>query len=575
MIGFKARSYLILFVSVFAAIALNACTAPVVQPPEDSVTVEESKEPIEPNIPDVELTSELLYKLMLADLSYFRNDPHTSVEILEEVAFETRDPRIAGKASVRAINHGRMDVAANTVDLWVELSPENFGSWFSRAAVKIGTGNYEGANDDLMKALMLAPDEVELTNQIATLFWNNFGPDVAFELWSNLMSAFPENQAGLLHLINFALSAELSNEEIEALIASAEKFIEDDDFIARVRFTVYRRTDRAYEGEEFAQGHLYENPDSPTLRLDYAQHLSEKWDYSEAVHQFEQLDVADALRDLGELHLRANYPDLAYRSFLAYHAKRPEDQSVLLNLADISLTQMRYEDAREWINQIRSPRLAFSRISLSAQYIADTEGVEQGVELLREYEPRDEQDRVRVYLAISEIYRSAGKFEESLDTLDRAIKEMPVNASLLLSRSYVYAELNQVDLVERDVNELLVLDPDNPHALNALGYVLADNTDRLDEAMELLEKALEFEPHNPYILDSMGWLQFKLGNVELAIEFLESALAGRDDPIIAAHLGEVYWTAGDRRKARRIWDQALNKTPDDEILTETVDRFIN
>ena len=575
MIGFKARSYVISFVSVFAAIALNACTAPIVQPPEESVTVEEPKKPVEPNIPDVELTSELLYKLMLAELSYFRNDPHTSVEILEEVAFETRDPRIAAKASLTAISYGRLDVAANTADLWVEISPESSDAWYARGVVKVGTGNYEGLNDDFLKALMLAPDEVELTNQIARVFSSSFEPDDAFALFSNLMSEFPENQAGLLHLINFALSAELGNEKIDTLIASAEKIVEDIDFIASVRFSVYRLTDRAHEAEEFAQGHLYENPDSSTLRLNYAQHLSEKWDYIEAVHQFEQLDVAEALRELGELHLRANYPDLAYRSFLAYHAKIPEDQSVLLNLADISLTQMRYEDAREWINQIRSPRFTFSRISLSAQYIADTEGVEQGVDLLREYEPRDAQDRIRVYLAISEIYRSAGKFEESLETLDTAIKEVPDNASLLLSRSYVYAELNQVDLVERDVNELLVLDPDNPHALNALGYVLADNTDRLDEAKELLEKALEFEPYNPYILDSMGWLQFKLGNVELAIEFLESAFAGRDDPIIAAHLGEAYWTAGDRRKARRIWDQALDKTPDDEILTETVDRFIN
>lgn len=557
----------------FAVMGLGACVAPIVS--TDSTQADLEVKTTVPEIPGISLNSGLLSKLMVAEMSYFRNDPHTSIEIFEEVAFETRDPRIASRASLMAIDIRRLDIAANTADLWVELSPESHEAWYSSGAVKVMTGYHDDALIDFVKALELVPDETVLTQRIAGLVSGNLSPPDGFDFFSDLMSRFPNNQSGHLILVNFAINADKSNQETDALLDAAEKVVEDSDALANAKFTVYRYTERDKEAEAFAKQHLRRNPESSQLRQTYAQYLSDSGYYREAVSQFELIESPDALLELGDLHSRANYPNLAYEKYLDYRERRPQDQIVLLGLAEISLSQKRFEDAKEWIVQIRSPRYVFHRVTLSAQYIANTESVEQAILLLDQFRPRSDQERIRVILSVSEIYQNADRLEEAKKTLDNALGDFPDNPSLLLARSYVAAELDLLELVESDTRAVLMQHPDHPHALNALGYVLADQTDRLGEALDLIEKALSFRPQDPYILDSMGWVQFRLGNLDSAIEFLETAMDKRDDPVIAAHLGEVYWNVGDEQKAKTLWDRALKKSPEDKILIETVERFIN
>ncbi len=569
----KARSIEKLAVIMLAVISLGACTASKLSTQTDSVEVTEVS--IVPELPDVPLNADLLSKLMLAEMSYFRNDPHTAIEIFEEVGFETRDPRIVARVSKLAIENSRLDVAANTTDLWVELSPENFEAWYWRGAVKVITGDTRDAPLDFHKALELGTDQSRLTQEIARIINSNLSPEAAYDLFDVVMSRFPDNQTGRLIQINLAISAGKSNEEADALLEAAEEVIEDADLLANAKFSLLRFTDRTEEAESFARRYLRFNPDSPRLRQTYAKHLSDQGYYREAVSQFELIDNAESLLELGDLHSRANYLDLAYEKYLDYLKLRPRDQVVLLGLAEISLTQMRYDDAKEWINQIRSPRFVFQRVSLSAQYVARTESVEKAISLLNDYKPNNDREQLRLALATSQVYQDAHRYDEARQTLDMALKVFPGNTSLLLARSYIAAELNLVGAVEIDIRAVLNQNPNNPVALNSLGYVLADQTDRLDEAFELIEKALTLRPNDPYILDSMGWVQFRLGNPDSAIEFLETALDKRDDPVIAAHLGEVYWVIGNQNKARNIWDRALKKSPQDRILIETVERFVN
>ncbi|MDE0310396.1 MAG: tetratricopeptide repeat protein [Acidiferrobacterales bacterium] len=562
-----------LAVIVLAAVSLGGCTASMMSPQPDPGEVSDGSTTA--NLPDVQLNADLLSKLMLAEMSYFRNDAHAAIEIFEEVGFETRDPRIVARASIMAVENSRLDVAANTTDLWVELSPEDSDAWYWRGTVKVITGNHDDASTDFFQAMELAPDQSDMIQQIGRILRLNLSPDVAFDLLSVVLSRFPDNQEGRLFQISFAISAGKSNEETDALLEALEDVIEDTDLQAHAKFNLLRFTNREQEAESFAVRHLRYNSESPKLREAYAQYLSDNGYYREAVDQFEQIESAESLLELGDLHSRANYPDLAYESYLGYRELRPRDQVVLLGLAEIALKQMRYDEAREWINQIRSPRFVFQRISLSAQYIARTDSVEEGISLLEEYRPSDDRERVRLSLSESQVYLDAHRYDQARQTLDEALEILPGNASLLLARSHILAELNQVEPAEADIRAILEQDPDNPAALNSLGYVLADQTDRLTEALELIEKALALKPNDPYVLDSMGWVQFKLGNPDSAIDFLETALDRRDDPVIAAHLGEVYWAIGNQSKARVIWDRALKKSPQDRILKETVERFVN
>jgi Flp pilus assembly protein TadD len=137
----------------------------------------------------------------------------------------------------------------------------------------------------------------------------------------------------------------------------------------------------------------------------------------------------------------------------------------------------------------------------------------------------------------------------------------------------VAEKLDRLDEVETRLTHLIELKPDNAQALNALGYTLVDRTARTAEGMKLIEKALALAPADPFILDSMGWAEFRMGNLDDSEKFLRRALADRPDPEVAAHLGEVLWAKGERDRAKEVWQSQLRETPDNPVLLETVRRL--
>jgi tetratricopeptide (TPR) repeat protein len=150
---------------------------------------------------------------------------------------------------------------------------------------------------------------------------------------------------------------------------------------------------------------------------------------------------------------------------------------------------------------------------------------------------------------------------------------MKDNKDLLYARALIGEKLDMMDLTERDLRAILKQDADNAQALNALGYTLADRTNRVQEALQLIQRALALKPDDPFILDSMGWVQYKLGNNEEAIKYLKRALSIRNDAEISAHLGEVLWVTGNRSQARTVWQKALKDTPDSDVLNGVIKKF--
>lgn len=160
-----------------------------------------------------------------------------------------------------------------------------------------------------------------------------------------------------------------------------------------------------------------------------------------------------------------------------------------------------------------------------------------------------------------------------MSVYDKALAEDADNKELLYTRALLAEKIDRLDILERDLRRILEQDPDHAQALNALGYTLADRTDRIDEAYELIKRALEISPNDFYILDSMGWVLYRKGRLDEAVTYLRRALAIRNDPEVAAHLGEVLWVKGDKEGAREIWQSALEVTPGDERLLQVIKRF--
>jgi tetratricopeptide (TPR) repeat protein len=185
----------------------------------------------------------------------------------------------------------------------------------------------------------------------------------------------------------------------------------------------------------------------------------------------------------------------------------------------------------------------------------------------------DEQ-RALLIQAEAQLLREAKNYQESYDLLNQALEKQPENLDLLYDSAMAAEKLDRIDVVETNLRRLITLKPDHAQAYNALGYTLADRTDRLKEAKGYIEKALKLSPDDPFILDSMGWVLYRLGDQKEALGYLQRAYSLRPDPEIAAHIGEVMWTRGQQQDAEKIWRDASRDNPDNEMLQATMKRFL-
>ncbi|MGB5733385.1 MAG: tetratricopeptide repeat protein, partial [Thiohalocapsa sp.] len=181
-------------------------------------------------------------------------------------------------------------------------------------------------------------------------------------------------------------------------------------------------------------------------------------------------------------------------------------------------------------------------------------------------------DVTTFYLIEGELLRERDLEQQAIAVYSAALDQAPDNPDLLYARAMLAVGMDRVDLLEQDLRRILTADPDHVDALNALGYTLADRTDRFSEAQSLIERALQLRPDEPAILDSMGWVLYRMGNAKDAEPYLRQALEGVFDAEIAAHLGEVLWVLDKQDEARDVWERALAEDPKHEYLLRTMGR---
>jgi Flp pilus assembly protein TadD len=180
---------------------------------------------------------------------------------------------------------------------------------------------------------------------------------------------------------------------------------------------------------------------------------------------------------------------------------------------------------------------------------------------------------VQLLVAEAQLLRDANRHGDAYDMLGQALQKVPDQPELLYDYALTAEKLERHDVAEENLRKLIQVKPDHAHAYNALGYSLADRNQRLPEARKLIEKALEISPEDYFIIDSLGWVLYRQGDLPGAARELRRAYAGRPDAEIGAHLGEVLWVMGERAEAERIWKEALEAGPDNETLQKTIKRL--
>jgi tetratricopeptide (TPR) repeat protein len=293
------------------------------------------------------------------------------------------------------------------------------------------------------------------------------------------------------------------------------------------------------------------------------------------LHQGSPKDV-ELIYTLGLLSLESQLLEEAEKYMLMLVEMGERQGEAQYYLGRVNEDQGRYEEAIEWFEQVHIGEYLFDARLRIANLLGETGRFEAAHEHLQSMLKGSQSNGslVRIYLTEGELLRAEKRYNDAMDVYSTALDIVPGNSDLLYARALAAEKVGRIDILENDLKTILETEPNNAHALNALGFTLADQTDRYEEAYDYLKRAIEIMPDDAAIIDSYGWINYRLGNYEEAIRLLRNALSRFDDGEIAAHLGEVLWVSGNQEEAKMVWKKALKKAPDDTLLQEIMERFI-
>lgn len=537
--------------------------------------------PVDPEseLPDVRLDGELLYLVLLGEIAANRGDRETAAASLIEAARISRDPRLAQRATRIALDDERFDVAREAASLWVTLQPDQNQARASLALIMVEQGRITEGADEFIGLLRKdgEPAGAELS-RVARLLGQLSNQDNALAAMDRIVAAFEDNpdaHFAAAFLADRVGRGELVLEALERALVLRPDW--EDAALAKLGHLIQNQYPRE-QVAAFAVDFLATAPEANRVRISYARYLIDQEASGAALEQFQEVLKHDpenttALMSAGLLSIQEEQYKAA-RKYLARHLKlTPENDQIRIYLGQIAEEEERYAAAEKWYREVSDQSQLFDARLRLGTVIHERDGTEAAMAHLDALNTDDEDEFVRLALTKELVLRRADELERAKSVLDDAVARYPANGDLLYARGLLSARLNRINEHEQDMRTLLEEDPNNAHALNALGYTLADATDRFDEALELISKALQMRPDDPFILDSMGWVHYRLGNHEDAVEYLERALSQREDAEIAAHLGEVLWVIGDRERARDIWKRARQEDPDNHVLNETIERL--
>ncbi len=360
-------------------------------------------------------------------------------------------------------------------------------------------------------------------------------------------------------------------------------FVKDRDRSKLVK-SMHWQTDvvRTALGEAFAdvEKALKNNPEKLALRLGYAQLLVETGRMDNAGEQLDRLyavadDNPDTLLTISMLALDARQLNQAQTYLKDLEKTGVYADQANFYLARISDQRKEYEAAIEYYESVGDGELQLSAQIRSAELKGLAGDLDGGIERLHQLSSVVDDPEIQIQLLSSEsrMLQQAGRNEEAVSVLSKALERFPGNGDLLYARALAADAAGDKDRLVSDLNELVESEPDNAHALNALGYHFADNNTELERAETLLVRANELMPNDPAIMDSLGWLRYRQGQFPAAVDLLRAAYTLFEDPEIAAHLGEALWLNGDEEEARRLIEDALIKSPEDDRLLRVKQKY--
>ncbi|MDR2032703.1 MAG: tetratricopeptide repeat protein [Azoarcus sp.] len=532
------------------------------------------------DLPAQELTAEVLHDLLLAEIAGARGQLDLAAQTYLDLARKTRDPRIARRATqiAFAVRDSRLITEASR--LWNEIAPQSGEARQLLENIARGHSDLlDNVQNMLARALAQEPDKLplnllELNRALARAEDREASRTIVYTLTEPYL-AYPE--AHFARAQASAISRRLAEAANE--IDRALEMRPDWQPALLIKAQILLETDAGAEASQLLEGALGRNPGNRELRLAYARSLVASRQLEAARAEFNTLlEAAPGDRDLlyavALLSIELGDPATAEPLFTkVIEAGHPQADMIRIQLGNIADERGAHAAARKWYDAVGPGSHAAEARIRSARSLAKEGRLGQARRLLAEAADPDPDVRRRFRLAEAQLLADAGRAREAYNLVDRILREQPDDSDLLYESAMFADRAGLYEVLEGRLRKLIALHPDHAHAYNALGYSLADRGIRLEEAERLIARALELAPRNAFILDSMGWVLFKRGDLANALKQLEEAYALRTDPEIAAHLGEVLWRLDRNDDARRILDEALAAYPDSALLQQTARRL--
>ena len=532
-----------------------------------------------------DLNAENTLLILLGELQATQGDPGAAYAMLMEAARKTGEEALYKRAIDIALNARNGTAALDGAKAWKKAFPLSRDANRYLLQILVALNQLAESLMPLRSYIQLAPasEHVLLINGMPQLFNQTKDPELAAAVVEQALVPFvdlPTTAAASWTTIG---RMRVAAKKLPQALEAVNKALAADPKAMEPGFLLLELLSQGMnEAEPILQGVL--GPQSPPhMRLTYARVLMDAQRLPDAAAQLQLLnqshpDFAEAWLVLGALHVEMGKDSLAQPALLRYIEleQNKEDANLsqaYLMLSKIAANQKKPAEAEAWLNKIDDPQ-ALTQVQIQRAHLLASKGDMAKARALIADLPHNTPQAKRTRLqAEVQLLRDFKMYEQAYQVLSKASKAEPDDLDLRYEVAMLAEKLNRMDEMEKLLRSIIAAKPDFQHAYNALGYALADRNIRLAEARALIVKALEIAPEDPMITDSLGWVEFRLGNKQSALAILQRAYDTKNDPEIAAHLGEVQWSLGLKDKAMKVWRDALKTDPKNDLLQETLKRL--
>jgi tetratricopeptide (TPR) repeat protein len=531
-----------------------------------------------PSYPKQDLTENLLYEYLLAEIAGQRGNIALSAQAYVDLAKRTRDPRIARRATEVALYARMNNAAIEAATVWHEADPASTRALQALGGLLVSVGRYDEALPRLKELLAASGnDAASGFTQLTRTLANAQDKQAALRLTQSLAVGYPSLAEAHYAVARAAVSAGDDRTALDE-VRAAKRLRPDWEATVLLEAQILQKTSIEQASavlSEFVQKY----PPAREAQLAYARTLVAQKRFKEARAEFEKLmtalpDSTDMAFAVALLSIQLKDYDSAekYLKKLLSTPYRDKD-GVRLYLGQVAEERKDYPGALKWYGDVGEGEQYVQAQIRYAEVLAKQGKLDEARARLQQAAAKSTDQRVQLVLAEAQILRDANQPKAAFDLVGQALDRVPNNPELLYDYAMLAEKIERVDILESSLRKLIEIRPEHAHAYNALGYSLADRNQRLPEAQDLIEKALKLAPDDSFIIDSMGWVLYRRGKLKDSLAYLRRAYAGRPDPEIAAHLGEVLWALGERSEAERVWGDATKEAPDNETLVNTIKRL--